>query len=154
MYVEKKNGTAKVEANADGTVTAVGYFEIDNNLTDVKEWGQEYFDLGSKMMIRENGSGVYYISNSGHGDKLEYFGLVNQDGKTYIEMTNKEQEDGVSPEGCIPKGTRFLVEAKEVGNNKYLYVHNEDNNDIMPGNKYWKLIVDGYSVFEPINEEI
>lgn len=138
LYRENRKILAKLDVNDDGTVKAVGHFEVDNNLTDTSLWGRMYLQLGSKMTIKEDGTGVYTIVGT------EHFRLVNEDGKTYIEITDENDME------ILPKGTRFLVEVKEIDDEKYLYLHDEEGNDVQPGNKYWKLVVDELSVFEPL----
>lgn len=137
LYVERSIGEAKLETNTDGTVTAVGYFEVYDAITSEGKWKGRNFGEESKMVIREDGSGTYYVA--GDEEVVKDFRLVNEDNKTYIEITNEV--------GSLSKGTRFLVEVKEVGNDKCLCIH--DKND-----KCWRLLVEKYSIFEPMNNKI
>lgn len=144
VYIEKKKVKSTLKTNDDGTVCAVGLLKIDTEQTsketDVETWGSGYKDHGGYMIIREDGTGTYGIGVSA---EYEHFKLVNEDGKTYMEITNEEDAE------VLPKGTRFWVEIKEDNDTTYLYVHDEDKKDSKPGNKYWKLTESDEMRFEP-----
>ncbi|MBP5427553.1 MAG: hypothetical protein J6Y29_06695 [Clostridiales bacterium] len=134
LYKCKGKVQGELKANNDGTVSAVGCFEIDDNVTDISNWGRVCRKLGSKMLIRKDGTGIYYVA-CGKGKEVP-FRLINEDGKTYMEMQNE----------------KFLVEVKETNQNKYLCVH-ENIVDAQKGNSCWRMVTDGYSVFKLLDSK-
>ena len=135
--IESKPDESKIQINSDGTFDAVGRFFIDREVV-IKEtgevpdvyWGIGFSKYGTSMNINEDKTGKYII---GVADFNE-FRIVHDDGKTYMEIMNDEDDRTFS------EGVRYLMEIREINDKQYIYVNKEIG-------QYWKQLDKGTIVF-------
>lgn len=142
-YFEKAKNqdiVSRIEIKDDETFDVIGILEIDYEITKIQTgqspyntWGSGFRTHGSSMKINQDGTGNYSIGVA----EYENFKLVKDNGKTYIEIINKEYSMGPD------EGTRFLLEAKQIEGENYLLLHGDNGID-----SCWKCVDDGQIVFE------
>ena len=140
--LENNVESSKIEINNDGSFKIEGIFRIDSEIEEQETgrdvfalWGSGFRSHGSHLRINQDKTGEYSIGVA----RYEEFKLVTEDGKTYLEIVNKENDEMREEDGA-----RHLVEVREINNKKCIVINKDKENEV---NTYWTQLSDDAIVF-------